>query len=225
MANSPLGQEPLQNDLDFASENRVLLEENGVVMVNLIGEPGAGKTTILEKALPLLKTRLSMAVLLEEHSGSSFDRERVRATGVEMVQVHGGEASCLNARMINEVLRQLPLYDLDFVIVESGGDPGRAAELDLGDDLKFVVTSVTEEVDKPTHDPRAFRTATAAIINKIDSLPVREFSLGAYIDQLIAINPGLKIFPLSAQNGEGIEELSSFIGRMVWKKRRNVEVA
>ncbi|MDN5345522.1 MAG: hydrogenase nickel incorporation protein HypB [Clostridia bacterium] len=218
-----LAQKLLQANEEVAAENRRLLEEKGVVMVNLISGPGAGKTTLLERTLPLLKDKLGVAVI-EGDIYTTRDAERIAGTGVEAVQINTRGACHLDAAMVNEALRQLPLNDLDIIFVENVGNLVCPAEFDLGDDYKIVVASVPEGMDKPAKYPLAFQKAFAALITKIDLLPYSDFNLGAYIEQLLTINPNLKIFPLSALKGEGVEEWSQFIGRVAWKRRRNLDV-
>lgn len=219
MSQSELAKKLLPANEDIAAENRRLLEENGVVMVNLIGDAGSGKTTILRKILPLLKTRLNVAVI---EGGTSEDTERVETEGVETVRIGSRGVCHLDAAMIREALRQLPLENIDIVFVENNGHLACAAESHLGNDMKIVVVSVTDGMDKPATCPAAFQNASAVLVTRIDLLPHGDFSLGAYIEQLVAINDVLKIFPLAALKEEGIAEFSSFLGRMVWKKRRNL---
>lgn len=221
MAKAELARELIRTNEEIAAENKRLMEENGVVLVNLIGETGTGKTTILEKILPLLKTKLNISVIEGDIDTAHTDR-RIAALGIEAVRIDTHGAPCLNAAMVNEALRQLPLGNVDLIIVENVGDLSCPAEVDLGGDLKITVSGVTDGMDMPAKHSLAFQRASVALISKIDLLPHGEFNLLAYIEQLVAINAGLKIFPLSALAGEGIEELSNFIGRMVWKKRRSL---
>jgi hydrogenase nickel incorporation protein HypB len=221
MAETELARELIRTNEEIAAENKRLMEENGVILVNLIGETGTGKTTILEKIVPLLKTRLNISVI-EGNIATDHTEKRIIAPGVEAIRIDTRGALCLDAAMVNEALRRLPLANVDLIIVDNDSNLSCPAEVDLGGDLKIVVSGVTEGMDMPAKHPVAFRKATVALISKIDLLPYGEFNLLAYIEQLVALNSGLKIFPLSALAGEGIEELSNFIGRMIWKKRRNL---
>ena len=221
MAETKKAQELIRTNEEIAADNKRLMEENGVIMVNLIGESGTGKTTILEKVLPLLKAKLNISVI-EGDIDAPDAGKRIAVLGVDAVRVDTRGALCLDAAMVNEALRQLPLGNVDLVVVENVGNLNCSAEVDLGGDLKIIVSGVTEGMDLPSRHSMAFQNASVALISKIDLLPHGEFNLLAYIEQLVAINAGLKIFPLSALVGEGIEELSNFIGRMVWKKRRNL---
>lgn len=208
---------------ETAAGNRRLLEEKGVVMVNLIGGPGAGKTTLLEKTLPLLSDKFCVAVI-EGDSYTTCDADRIAKTGVEAVQINTRGACHLDAKMIEEALKQLPLDELDLIIIENVGNLVCPAQFDLGDDYKFVLSSVTEGVDKPAKYPLAFRQAFGVVITKTDLFPYTDFNLGSYIEELFEINNKLKIFPVSSLKDEGTEEWSQLVGRMIWRKRRGLTV-
>lgn len=210
-----------RTDQEIMEENRCLVEENGVVLLNVIGEPGAGKTTLLEKLLPLLTNKLSVA-LIAGNVHDAGDASMLAAPGIEVARIDTRGTGSPGLVEVNEVLRRLPLDNLDVVILEDVGNMAQPAALDLGNDLTVVVASVDDGMDLPARYPQAFEKADVVVFNKTDLLASREFSLGAYVEQLVALNDTLKIFPVSALNGEGMVELSSSLGRMVWKKRRNL---
>ncbi len=208
---------------DIAAENRSFLEEKGVVLLNLVSAPGAGKTTLLEKTLPLLVDKFKVAVI-EGDIYTTQDAERIAQAGAEVVQINTEGACHLDAVMIREAIKQLTVEELDLIIVENIGNLVCPAEFDLGGDVKVVVASVTEGMDKPTKYPLAFKEAAIAVITKTDLLPYVEFNLGAYIDTLFKLNPNIKIFPVTSTKDEGIEEWCQLIGRLIWKKRRSINV-
>lgn len=214
-----LAQKILQANDEVAINNKKLLKEKGVIMVNLISSPGAGKTTLLEKALPLLTDKFGVGVI-EGDIYTTHDADRIAQKDVEVVQINTEGACHLDASMIREALQQLPLDHLDLVIVENVGNLVCPAEFDLGEDMKIVVSSVSEGMDKPEKYPLAFQKAGVNVITKMDLIPYTDFKLESFIEKVFKINPMLKIFPVSAVKNEGIEEWSQFIGRMLWKKRR-----
>ncbi|TGE31135.1 hydrogenase nickel incorporation protein HypB [Desulfosporosinus sp. Sb-LF] len=218
-----MAEKLLKANEEIAAVNRRLLEGKGVVMVNLIGGPGAGKTTLLEKTLPLLTDKFCVAVI-EGDIYTTYDAERIAKTGVEVVQINTHGACHLDAKMIGDALNQLPLDELDLIIIENVGNLVCPAEFDLGDDYKITISSVTEGMDKPAKYPLAFREAYGVVITKTDLLPYTVFNLGSYVEELFKINGNLKIFPVSALKDEGIEDWSQLIGRMIWRKRRNLTV-
>lgn len=200
-----------------AHENKMLLEEKGIVMVNVIGASAVGKTTLLEKALSFLTDKYSIAMI----SSNKGDVERLARAGVDVVQVNKDQGP-LDAAMVARALKELPLDVLDLIFIEND-EYTSPNNNDLGEQFKIVVASVEEGMDKP-RQYAGFRDAFAAVITKIDLLPNENFDLGSYINQLLEVNDKLKIFPLSAQKEEGIEEWSQLIGRMLWKGRRNINV-
>lgn len=210
-----------QTGKEIAAENGLILEESGVVLVNLIGEPGVGKTTIVEKILPLLSGKLSIAVIEGDADRIRGDA-RLEDSGDKSVVIESGRTLNPDAYMINKALRQLPLENLDLVLVETVLDPACPEEPELGANLNIVVSSVSGTTNYPDRYPKILENASVVLINKTDLLPHGQFSLGAFIEQLVSINETLKIFPISALKGEGLEELSISLGRMVWKKRRNL---
>lgn len=218
-----LTEKLLKANEEIAAGNRRLLEGKGVVMVNLIGEPGAGKTTLLEKTLPLLTDKFCVAVI-EGDIYTTCDADRIAKTGVEVVQINTHGAYSLDAKMIEDALKQLPLIELDLIIIKNVRNLVSPAEFDLGDDFKITISSVTEGMDKQAKDPLAFREAYAVVITKTDLLPNTDFNLGSYAEKLFKINSNIKIFPVSALKDEGTEEWSQLLGRMIWKKRRNLTV-
>lgn len=202
-----------------ARENKILLEEKGIVMVSLVGATGVGKTTLLEKALTFLTDKYSIAVIC----GHKDDADRLARSGVDVMQVERDqEQTSLDAAMIARALEELPLDVLDLIFIENDEHAGLNSN-DLGEQFKVIVASVEEGMDKPGRYA-GFRDGFAAVINKIDLLPDDNFDLGSYINQLLEINDKLKVFPLSAQKEEGIEEWSQLIGRALWKGRRNINV-
>ena len=206
---------------ELLDENRSLTEMFGVVMVHLVGRPGTGKTTILEKILPHLTDRLGAAVI-ESGFDTAPGETKQSPPGPEVIRYNTGGTGSPDTAAVNAALRRLPLADIDLVIVEDTGGPDCTEDCDVGGDLKIVVAGVTDGMELTPPERQAYKKASVALINKIDLLPYEDFRLAAFIEQLIAINGTLKIFPISALNGEGIEELSISLGRMVWKKRRNI---
>lgn len=162
-----LAEKLMKANEDVAACNRHILKEKGVIMVNLISGPGAGKTTLLEKSLPLLTDKFCIGVI-EGDIYTTRDAERIAKTGVEVVQINTHGACHLDAQMISEALKQLPLNELDLIFVENVGNLVCPAEFDLGEDYKIAVSSVAEGMDKPAKYPLVFREAFAAVITKTD---------------------------------------------------------
>jgi len=194
----------------IAEENRRRFKEAGVYVVNLMGAPGAGKTTLLERTIRELKTRIRIGVIEGDIVGSD-DAERIGALGVPVVQINTGGACHLDANMISEVLDELPLRDLDMVIIENVGNLVCPAEFKVGEDKKMMVLSIAEGHDKPLKYPLMFRESSALVLNKIDLLPYMNTDMNKVRNDSRALNPELKIFEVSCSSGAGINAWATWL--------------
>jgi len=194
----------------IAEENRKRFKEAGVYVVNLMGAPGAGKTTLLERTISALKPHLKIGVIEGDIVGSD-DAERISALEVPVVQINTGGACHLDANMISEVLSELPLKDLDLLIIENVGNLVCPAEFKVGEDMKIMVLSVAEGHDKPLKYPLMFRESSALVLNKIDLLPYMNTDMNKVRNDSLALNPKLKIFEVSCSTGAGIETLAQWL--------------
>jgi hydrogenase nickel incorporation protein HypB len=194
----------------IAEENRKRFQEAGLYVVNLMGAPGAGKTSLLERTIRELKPRLRMGVIEGDIVGTD-DAERISALDVPVVQINTGGACHLDANMISEVLDELPLRDLDLLIIENVGNLVCPAEFKVGEDMKMMVLSVAEGHDKPLKYPLMFQESSALVINKIDLLPYMNTDMNKVRSDSLALNPKLKIFEVSCANGAGINSWAQWL--------------
>jgi hydrogenase nickel incorporation protein HypB len=194
----------------IAEENRKRFKEAGVYVVNLMGAPGAGKTTLLERTISALKPHLKIGVIEGDIIGSD-DAERISVLDVPVVQINTGGACHLDANMISEVLSELPLKDLDLLIIENVGNLVCPAEFKVGEDMKIMVLSVAEGHDKPLKYPLMFRESSALVLNKIDLLPYMNTDMNKVRNDSLALNPKLKIFEVSCSTGAGIEAWAQWL--------------
>jgi hydrogenase nickel incorporation protein HypB len=194
----------------LAEENRKRFKEAGVFVINLMGAPGAGKTSLLEKTILELKNRVRIGVIEGDIAGTD-DAERIHATGVPVVQINTGGACHLDANMISEVLTEIPLEDLDVVIVENVGNLVCPAEFKVGEDVKAMVLSITEGHDKPLKYPLMFQESAALVLNKVDLLPYVNVDMGKLKRDAISLNPGMKIFEVSCKTGEGLSRWTEWL--------------
>jgi len=186
----------------IALENRRLFDKAGVYVINLMSGPGAGKTSLLEKTLSL-NTELKIGVIEGDIAGSD-DAERIERLGAPVVQINTGGACHLDANMIYEVLHDLPLQDLDLLVIENVGNLVCPAEFKVGEDLKVMVLSIAEGHDKPLKYPLMFRESAALILNKIDLAPYLDVDMHKIKKDALSLNPNLKIFEISCKTGEGL---------------------
>ena len=197
----------------IAEENRKRFQDAGVYVVNLMGAPGAGKTSLLERTIRELKPHLGIGVIEGDIVGSD-DAERIGALDVPVVQINTGGACHLDANMINEVLDELPLKELDLVIIENVGNLVCPAEFKVGEDMKMMVLSIAEGHDKPLKYPLMFQESSALVLNKIDLLPYMNTDMNKVRNDSLALNPKLKIFEVSCATGAGIDAWAQWLSAL-----------
>ena len=191
----------------LAAANRADFDAAGVGVVNLMSSPGAGKTLLLRQTLGQLQGRVRVGIV-EGDIETSLDADRLEGFGAAIALINtgngfGGECH-LDAPMVRSVLPRLRLGELDLVVVENVGNLVCPAEFSVGEHVRAMVFSVTEGEEKPLKYPVMFRSVDLVIINKIDLLPHLEFDLDLFLDNLRAINPGVRTIMTSARTGEGV---------------------
>lgn len=197
------------NDVQ-AEVNRNHFKQKKCLAVNLIGSPGAGKTSLLEKTLTGLGTEFGTAVI-EGDMFTSRDAERIAALNIPVLQINTGSACHLDSKMVNKILPAFAWDTLDVMIIENVGNLVCPADFDLGEDFKAVVLSIAEGDDKPEKYPVIFRNAKVAVLNKIDLEPFTEVDLAKMKAQITAIHPEIKIFEVSCRTGQGLAEWTAWL--------------
>ena len=180
----------------IAKENKELFKRKSTFVLNLMSSPGAGKTSLLERTIELLKNTFSLGVI-EGDIATSYDAERVSALGVKVVQINTGGACHLDSAMIKNALVEFSADRLDVLIIENVGNLVCPAEFNLGEDAKVMILSVTEGEDKPLKYPLMFRISKVLIINKVDLLPYIDCSTRRISRDAMSLNPELRIFEIS----------------------------
>ena len=193
-----------KNDLQ-ASSNRKHFDKYGILSVNLMSSPGAGKTSLLEKTIELLKDRYTIGVI-EGDLETERDAQRVKQKGAFAYQITTGQTCHLDAFMVHKGIHHLPLEKLDIVFVENVGNLVCPASFDVGTHYNVVLLSVPEGDDKPAKYPVMFEKADLFIITKIDLLPYFDFDLNRCIKEFREINPKAEVITLSTKTGEGLED-------------------
>jgi len=187
----------------IAEQNKQLFDEKKILVINMMSAPGAGKTTLIERTINALKNKYRIGVI-EGDIQSTYDAEKIAATGVDVVQINTGGACHLDGNMIRETFSQFDLDALDLLIVENVGNLVCPAEFNMGEDFKVMLLSVPEGDDKPLKYPLMFHESIALLVNKIDLLPYVDCSLEKIRDESMKINPNLKIFEVSGKTEEGL---------------------
>ncbi len=198
-------QDLLAKNNRYAEANRSWLAERGILALNLVASPGAGKTSLLVRTLQDLAGELAFAVI-EGDQQTSLDADRIRALGVAAVQINTGKGCHLDAHQVGHALRDLDPEPGAVVMIENVGNLVCPAAFDLGEDGKVVVLSVTEGEDKPLKYPHMFHAACLMIVSKIDLLPYVDFDLERCIAYARRINPDLEVLELAVKTGKGLED-------------------
>lgn len=196
-----------------AAEIREDLRSRRIVAVNMISAPGAGKTSLLERVLPLLRAIKRVGVL-EGDIATSRDADRVAALEVPVVQLITNGSCHLEATFVARGLSELPVDSLDLLVIENVGNIACPAEFDLGEAAKIAILSVTEGDDKPGKYPLLFHEAAALVLNKIDLLPYTDFDMATFTEDFRRINSSAPIFPLSCRTGEGVEAFADWLAQV-----------
>jgi hydrogenase nickel incorporation protein HypB len=189
----------------LAAENRATLDAAGVVALNMMASPGAGKTSLIELTIGQLVNELKLAVI-DGDIATSLDADRAAAAGAMAVQINTGGECHLDAVMLQQALHQIDLNEIDLLIVENVGNLVCPASFQLGTHKSVLIASIPEGDDKPYKYPTMYRGVDALVINKIDLMPYVPFQMDYFRRGVELLNPGLVTFPLSCRTSEGLDE-------------------
>jgi hydrogenase nickel incorporation protein HypB len=195
----------------LAQENRARLDASGVFSINLMASPGAGKTSLIEQTLPLLTSKMRVAVV-DGDIATSLDADRAAAAGAQAaIQINTGGDCHLDAVMLRGALEQLDLSQFDLLIVENVGNLVCPASFALGTHLSVLVASIPEGDDKPHKYPGMYRGVDVLILNKVDLLPNIDFRMDFFKQGVEILNPGVVTFPLSCRTKEGLTQWADWL--------------
>jgi hydrogenase nickel incorporation protein HypB len=198
-----------QNDVT-ARALRERFREAGVLAVSLVSSPGSGKTAFLEKTLTLLHSRYRVAALVGDLATEN-DAARLARSQAPVKQILTGTVCHLEAGMVQNALEGWDLTQLDFLFIENVGNLVCPSSYDLGEDLRFVLLSVTEGEDKPLKYPTIFNSADVAVITKSDLAAAVDFDETAALRNIQAVRPGMEVLRISAKTGEGMAEYLAYL--------------
>ena len=206
-----------------AMHNRQHFDQHGVLAINLMSSPGAGKTALLEASIDALRDDLRIAVI-EGDLETENDAERIRAKGIQAIQITTGTACHLDAHMVHDALHQLKLADLDVVFIENVGNLVCPASFDLGQHRNITLLSVPEGDDKPAKYPVMFRAADLMLLSKADLLPVLDdFDCQRAEDYLRKLASDARVMTVSAKTGQGMESWLAWLDNEITAHRIRVE--
>jgi hydrogenase nickel incorporation protein HypB len=214
-------EDALDANNTIAQANRADFDRAGVAVVNFMSAPGAGKTSLLERVVADLP-HVRVGVLEGDVQGS-MDAERLAGLHVPVTQLNtdpsfGGECH-LDANMVRSALPELPLQEIDMLVIENVGNLVCPAEFKVGEDVRVMVSSVTEGEDKPLKYPLMFRTCDLVLVNKIDLLPHLDYDLDRFLYNVDQVNPAAERLLVSARTGEGIDAWRDWLSDVAARSR------
>jgi len=209
--------EVIQNIMEanqtIAGRNQKLLNRHKIAAINIMSSPGSGKTSLILQTMARLKGRLNIGII-EGDVASTVDAEKVQSEAKAVVQINTRnmpESCSLMAAMIEPALQEMPLNDIDLILIENVGNLICPSEFVLGEHKRVVISSLPEGDDKPTKYPLIFMDADSVIVNKIDLLPYLDFDITAFLTSVSGLNPKAKIFQVSCKTGEGLDRWCSWL--------------
>jgi len=196
------------------------LKGKDLFLLNLMSSPGSGKTTTLTQTINRLKSEMNIGVM-EADIDSDVDAITIAKTGVKVIQLHTGGMCHLDADMTRQGMEAMGVDDLDLVVLENVGNLVCPAEFDTGSSKNAMILSVPEGDDKPLKYPLMFSICDVLLINKIDVMSVFDFDLEICKERVLKLNPNIKIIPISARTGEGVDEFAQWLRDEVkkWKEQ------
>lgn len=215
----PVVRNLLEANDAVAQRLKDIFRARGILALNLISSPGAGKTSLLERTLSDMKGELSMAVI-EGDLQTDNDARRVAATGAQAVQINTGGGCHLDGALVLDALAKLNLDGLDVLFIENVGNLVCPVEFDCGEDDKIALLSVTEGDDKPEKYPLLFHLSTVMLLNKIDLLPHVDFSMERAARFARKLNADLRILPVSCRSGDGLHAWYDWLRQAAANKRQ-----
>jgi hydrogenase nickel incorporation protein HypB len=207
-------EEILSDNKGLADRLRQKLSQEKVFMLNLMGSPGAGKTSLILKTISSLRDRYRIAAV-EADIESLVDSEKVAALGIRTVQIRTGGFCHVDAAMVEKALELLPLGELDLIILENVGNLVCPAETDTGAIRNVVILSVPEGDDKPLKYPLIFSVCDALVVNKVDYMDKTDFDLGRVKERVLALNSKVRLFNLSCTTSRGVDDWARWLDQEV----------
>jgi hydrogenase nickel incorporation protein HypB len=207
----PIVEKILNANDQIAAANRARLDTSRVLSINIMASPGAGKTSFILKTIQALAPAVRTGVVEGDTAPVTIDADKITAVGMPAVQINTGGDCHLDAVMLKDGLNQLPLDQIDLLIVENVGNLICPAAFSLGTHLNVLIASIPEGDDKPYKYPAIYRGVDVLIINKIDLLPYVRFNMDYFRQGVEMLNPGLITFPMSCVTDEGVEKWVEWI--------------
>lgn len=201
---------------DVSEEVKNTLASHHICMINLMGSPGAGKTSLISALIGKLKSTFRIGVIEGDIAGQ-VDAERIADLGIPAVQLNTDGACHIEAMSIQHILPELPLRDLDVIFVENIGNLVCPAEFRIGESLRITILSIPEGDDKVEKYPLMFTDTDCLVLNKYDMLPYFDFDESRVRANYETVNPGAPLFCISSRTGDGLDGLTDFLTEQIRK--------
>jgi hydrogenase nickel incorporation protein HypB len=202
-----------------ARENKQRLDGHGILTINIMSSPGAGKTSLIMNTIKQLSNQVRLAVI-EGDVASSVDADKINAMGIPVVQINTGGGCHLEASMVGKAINDLPLGETDLLFIETVGNLICPNAFALGEDRRVMIASMPEGDDKPQKYPAMFADTDAVLVNKIDLQPYLDFNLESFRKVVTGLNPDVIIFPVSCKTGTGMDEWYTWLEDAVKDKKK-----
>ncbi|MUL38063.1 hydrogenase nickel incorporation protein HypB [Gloeocapsopsis dulcis] len=213
-----LGINLLHANQQGAEHNRAHFDQWGIICLNVMSSPGAGKTVLLERTLAALSNEFKIAVI-EGDMTTELDADRLRQYNVPVIAINTGRSCHLDSKMVAGGIHRLEHEynppDFDLLLVENVGNLVCPAEFEVGEHAKVALLSITEGEDKPLKYPVMFQEADCLLITKTDLAPYLETNMSQIEANVRQMNPHVKIIPVSAKTNDGLEEWFDWIRNIV----------
>jgi len=195
----------------MAALNRSKFDAHQVLALNLMASPGAGKTSFIMETIKRVLSSRQIGVIEGDTAPVTIDADKISKLGMPAVQINTGGDCHLEASMVSDGIDQLPLTQLDLVVIENVGNLVCPAAWDLGTHMNILIASIPEGDDKPYKYPNIYRGLDVLVINKTDLLPYIDFNMDYFRKGVEVLNPGLETFPVSCKTGEGMDAWISWL--------------
>ena len=207
----PIVQRILNANDQIAAQNRAKLDSEGIFGINIMASPGAGKTSTILKTIEALKDRMRIGVIEGDTAAVTIDADKIKAVGIPVVQINTGGGCHLDAPMVADALQQLPLQELDLLIVENVGNLVCPATFNIGTHANIVVASIPEGDDKPYKYPRIYQGIDVLLLNKTDLAPYVAFNTDYFRRGVEILNQNVNFLPISCKTGEGLHRWADWL--------------
>ena len=213
-----VAQNVLKANREIAEQNRATLDAAGVLAVNLMASPGAGKTSLIERTIHALYGELRIGMINSDTSPAAMDAARAEQAGAIAVHLDTAGRCHLDAGMVRDAIEELPLDEIDLLFIENIGNLVCPASWQLGSHLNVLIASTPEGDDKPYKYPRMYSGVDALVINKVDLLPHLDFDLRKFRRGVEDLNGALMTFPLSCRSGAGLDRWYTWLASIAVRR-------